>query len=145
MVPLFLLILIDLVFSTYQTIYSLKTEPISLSIKIAWILTILIKLIPIVVAIHYASKVTETGKQMNIFIGKVMNICDDENVLKRVNFMLFYIDTKQFINISLLVEHVYDSDAKSTTSYKCRILQYRFNSCIHGNSFTFFHLLLIKY
>lgn len=87
MVPLFLRILIDLVFSTYQTIYSLKYEPVQLSVKIAWTVTILLKMIPILTAINYASKVTATGRQLNIFIGKVINICDDDKVLRRVILM----------------------------------------------------------
>ena len=84
MVPLFLFILIDLVFSAYQTIYSLENGPTSLSVKIAFGSLNFLKVIPIVTAINYASKVTATGSKMDVVVGKVINSCDDEKVLKRV-------------------------------------------------------------
>ena len=85
MVPLFLLILIDYVFSAYQTIYSLKYEAVPVISQLAWGLMIFLKTALIVTAITCSSKITVTGRKMDNFIGKLINTCDDDEVFKRVN------------------------------------------------------------
>ena len=85
MVPLFLLILIDYVISAYQSIFSAKHEEIAVISQIAWLFMVFLKSIPIVKAITCSSKITATGKEMDNFVGKVINTCDDDEVFKRVS------------------------------------------------------------
>ena len=85
MVPLFLLILIEYVFSAYQTIYSLNYEAVPIIAELSWGLMIFLKTVPIAKAITCSSKITATGRKMDNFIGKLINTCDDDEVFKRVN------------------------------------------------------------
>ena len=103
LVFVFLTILTSLVITMYYFIQVFKKgvydeetmKPLMCSLLyVVWQTT------PVGLAIYYASKTIEKGKEMTFIIGKIVNICDEDAILNRVRFEFFNcINTKHLFHV----------------------------------------------
>ena len=83
----FLTTLISLVFTTYYFIQVFKKgvyDDVTMKSLMCTFLYVVWQTTPVGLAIYYASKTIEKGKEMTLIIGKIINTCDEEAILNRV-------------------------------------------------------------
>lgn len=88
MIPVFLEILITDVFTIYTTLYSWKTGALKLKVILQMMIWNFYQTVPVYIVILLGSKITEKAQRMIPIIGKLINSCDDQKVLERVNYFV---------------------------------------------------------
>lgn len=86
MVPVFLQILITDVFTIYKILSNWKTGTLQLELVLQMIIWNFYQTVPVYMVILLGSKTTEKAQKMIAVIGKLINSCDDNNVLERVYY-----------------------------------------------------------
>lgn len=85
MIPVFLQILITDVFTIYKILLTWKTGTLMLEEILQMVIWNFYQTVPVYIVILLGSKTTEKAQKMIAILGKLINSCDDNKVIERVN------------------------------------------------------------